>query len=59
MDGVVPDIMKTRLLVNRHHIAWNKNHPDDPRPVFSAKTYRANRRGNNVVILGADGEAMR
>lgn len=42
--------MKTRIHVNRHNIAANKRR-GERLPVFTAKTYRANERGNAVVIL--------
>jgi hypothetical protein len=42
--------MKTRIHVNRHNIARNKKGGNAP--VFSAKDYRQNRKGNRVQING-------
>ena len=42
--------MKTRVHVNRQNIAINKRGGN--KPVFSAKDYRRNRKGNLVKIHG-------
>lgn len=43
--------MKTRIHVNGHHIRMNKK-DGKRRPVFTAKDYRQNRKGNYVEIRG-------
>lgn len=42
--------MKTRIHVNRHHIRLNADGGD--RPVFTAATYKATRRGHSIRIDG-------
>ena len=44
--------MKTRIHVNQHNIKYNTKNPDQKKPVLTVKTYKENRLGNEVVILG-------
>lgn len=54
--------MKTRIVVNRHHIAWNKKHQGEKgwekKPVLSAHNYKEINRGNRVDLLSEDGEVL-
>lgn len=43
--------MKSRIHVNRHHIAANRKHGANL-PPFTVKNYKCNRRGHRVVIHG-------
>lgn len=41
--------MKRIIHVNRHHIAHNRKHPDEPaKLVFTVKTYKSNDYGDEV-----------
>lgn len=43
--------MKTRIHVNGQNLRANKKDGGN-RPVFTAKDYKRNRKGNHVLILG-------
>jgi len=43
--------MKTRIHVNRQYIAQNRKYGTN-KPVITAKTYKENRYGHEVEILG-------
>lgn len=49
--------MLTRIHVNRHHIASNVKRGTNL-PVFTAKNYKENRRGNRVEIKDKDGRVV-
>ena len=44
--------MKKRIHINQHNIRHNAKNPDDPRPVITCKTYKANYLGYQVKVLG-------
>lgn len=44
--------MLKRIHVNQHNIRHNAKNLDDPKPVFTVKTYKENTLGQRVVIKG-------
>lgn len=44
--------MLKRIHVNQHNIRHNTKNPEDPKPVFTVKTYKENTLGQRVVIKG-------
>tara|TARA_R110002020_G_scaffold129940_1_gene290806 strand:+ start:776 stop:1033 length:258 start_codon:yes stop_codon:yes gene_type:complete len=48
--------MKKRIHVNRHHVAYNKKHRNDPdftsRPPITVKTYKGSMPTDYVRIIG-------
>lgn len=44
--------MKTVIHVNQHNIRHNNKVPRNPKPVLTVKTYKSNRKCNEVVIDG-------
>jgi len=48
---------KTILHVNRHHIAQNAKGENPPKPVFTAKNYKGNRKGQTFELV-VDGRVV-
>ena len=48
----------TRIHINQHNIKHNNKNQDNIKPVITAKDYRENRKGNDVLIVDKDGNML-